>query len=323
MFEWFFAPYEGLLSGVGFLLRNPAECSAVDLLRALTAVLCAAAVARVAAHWIADRRLRRRCPAYSPEEFSSLYALYRKAGALVGIRDLPPLHRYTNERPLVFTTGFFRPAVFLGPSLVDGLEVDELRAVLVHELIHVRRRDNLRAWVNGLLPLGVVVLLLQAITVYLLFFHVPLRFGFVQAGLLIAAVVSLLWGFRSVAWPRVLFRREVSCDNRVVEAVGDPLVVASSLVQVWRLHRASPSRRQSRWLHAHALLSAQPTVAERVRRLIDYRPAPRRVWLTAGRRVVTAVALLWTAMFLWTYHGPDLRTHLAEVGSEISLYHPT
>jgi Zn-dependent protease with chaperone function len=309
MFEWFFAPYEGLLSGLGFLLRNPAECSAVDLLRALTALLCAAVIARVGAHWIADRRLRRRCPAYSPEEFSALHVLYRQAGALVGIRALPPLHRYTDERPLAFTTGFFRPAVFLAPSVVDGLGVDELRAVLVHELIHVRRRDNLRAWINGLLPLGATVLVLQASTLYLLFFHVPLRFGFGQAGLLIAVVASLLWGFRSVAWPRVLFRREVSCDDRVVKAVGDPLVVASSLVQVWRLQRASPTRPRSRWLHAHALLSTQPTVQERVRRLIEYRPPRRRPWLAAARKVLSLSVVVWMVLFLMAYHAPDPPAH--------------
>ncbi len=59
MFEWFFAPYSSLLLGVEFLLRNPAACSAVEVLRALTLLLCAAAGARIGAHCVADWCLRR------------------------------------------------------------------------------------------------------------------------------------------------------------------------------------------------------------------------------------------------------------------------
>ena len=319
MFEWFFAPYANLLVGLEFLLRNPSTCSAVELSRVVTLLLCAAAGARIGAHWIADLRLRRRSPIYGPDEFAGLYDLYREAGALAGVKRLPPLRRQADEHPLAFTTGSIRPAVFLAPALIRALGADELRAVLVHELVHVRRRDNLRAWVDSLLPAGALVLLLQAAVLYALLFSAELRFGFAHAGLLAAAVLGLLWIFRSVAWPRVVFRRELSCDDRVVEALQNPLVVAASLVQVWRLQRALPARRGARWVHAHALLRARPSVENRVRRLIDYRPAPRRPWLTASRRVLAAGALLWTVLFLWSYHGPDGRAGLPGVVAEMPV----
>jgi hypothetical protein len=108
----------------------------------------------------------------------------------------------------------------------------------------------------------------------------------------------------------VVFGRELSCDDRVVEAVRDPLVVAASLVQVWRLQRALPRRPGSRWIHAHPLLRTRPSVEARVRRLIDYRPGPRRAWLTTARRTLAAAALLWTALFLWSYHSSDLSSQL-------------
>jgi Zn-dependent protease with chaperone function len=307
MFEWFFAPYARLLQGVGTLLVVPGDCGApVDVLRALTLLLCAAAGGRIAAHWVADRRLRRRSPVYGPSEFAGLYDLYREAGTQVGMGRLPPLHRHADEAPLAFTTGCFRPAVFLAPALVRSLGADELRAVLVHELVHVRRRDNLRAWLGSLLPIGGVVLLLQVAALYALF-RMEQRLGFAHVGLVVAAVLATLWAFRSVAWPRVVFRREVSCDDRVVEALQNPLVVAASLVQVWRLQRALPRRQGARWLHAHPLLRTRATVEARVRRLIDYRPAPRRVWLTAAGRTLGAAAVLWTSLFLWSYHGADRR----------------
>ena len=322
MFEWFFAPYASLLQGVEFLLRNPAACSAVDMLRALTLFICTGAGARIGAHCVADRRLRKRSPVYAPDEFSGLYDLYREAGTRVGLKRLPPLHRQADQDPLAFTTGCFRPAVFVAPALVRSLGADELRAVLVHELVHVRRRDNLRAWLGSLLPIGALIVLLQAATLYVLFFEVELRFGFAHAAPLAVAVLALLWTFRSVAWPRVVFRRELSCDDRVVEALQNPLVVAASLVKVWRLQRALPGRRGARWIHAHALLPTRPSVEQRVRRLIDYRPDPRRAWRIAALRVLATAALLWTSLFLWTYHGPDVTAQLPETAPALSLTQP-
>jgi hypothetical protein len=108
----------------------------------------------------------------------------------------------------------------------------------------------------------------------------------------------------------VVFGRELSCDDRVVEAVRNPLVVAASLVQVWRLQRALPRRRRARWIHAHPLLRTRPSVEARVRRLLEYRPDPRRAWLAAARRALAAAALLWTSLFLWTYHSSDLSSDL-------------
>ncbi|HZF68352.1 MAG TPA: M48 family metalloprotease [Gemmatirosa sp.] len=316
MFEWFFAPYLRLLLGGTSLLRIPGDCGApVDVLRALTLLLCVAAAARIAAHWIADRRLRRRSPVYGPDEFSGLYARYREAGALVGVKRLPPLHRHDDRGPLAFTTGCFRPAVFLAPALVGALGADELRAVLVHELVHVRRRDTLRTWLGSLLPVGVLVVLLQVTAFYLLV-RMEQRLGFAHVGLIVAAVLALLWTVRSIAWPRVVFRRELACDDRVVAALQNPLVVAASLVQVWRLQRALAPRQGARWVHAHPLLRSRPSVEARVRRLLDYRPDPRHAWRRVARRVLAVGALVWTSLFLWTFHGTDRRGELRETARE-------
>ena len=307
MFEWFFAPYAWLLQGVQTLLVVPGDCGApVDLLRALTLLLCAAGGARIWANRVADRRLRGRSPVYGRDEFSGLYDLYREAGERVGVKRLPPLHRHADEDPLAFTTGCFRPAVFLAPALVRSLGADELRAVLVHELVHVRRRDNLRALLGSLLPIGALVMVLQAAALYALS-QVEPKLGFAHAGLIAAAVLVVLWTFRSVAWPRVVFRRELSCDDRVAEALQNPLLVAASLVHVWRLQRALPRRRGARLVHALPLLRGGPSVEERVRRLIDYRPGPRRARLAAARRTLVAAALLWASLFLGSFHASDAR----------------
>ena len=96
----------------------------------------------------------------------------------------------------------------------------------------------------------------------------------------------------------------------------NPLVVAASLVQVWRRQKALSSRRGARLIHAQPLLRNGPSVEERVRRLIDYRPDPRRAWFTAARRALTAAVLLWASLFLWTYKASDVRVPHADVVSE-------
>ena len=305
MFEWFFAPFTRILLGVKSLLVIPGACGApVDVLRALTLLSLVAAGARVRAHCVANRRLRERSPLYDNDEFPGLYDLYREAAARVGLKRLPPLHRHADEDPLAFTSGCLRPAVFLAPTLVRSLGTEELRAVLVHELVHVRRGDNLRSLIGSLLPVGGLVVVLQVAALYALFW-MNQSLGFSHTGLIVAVVLAALWAFRSIAWPRVVFRRELLCDDRVAEVLQNRLVVADSLVKVWRLQRALPRRGPPRWVHALPLLRTSPTVEHRVRRLIDYMPDPRRTWRTAARRALTTAVLLWTSLFLWSYHRSD------------------
>ena len=101
-----------------------------------------------------------------------------------------------------------------------------------------------------------------------------------------------------------------------MEAVQNPLVVAASLVKVWRLQRAlRPARRGALSPTPTPWSGPAPTVEERVRRLVDYRPGPRRAWLTAARRALAVAAVLWTSLFLWSYHGSDRGAELRAVAS--------
>ena len=86
-----------------------------------------------------------------------------------------------SEGPLV--TGVFRPTIIVPVLLIDPEREDELRAVLLHELAHVRQKDNL--W-----------------------------------GATAAIVTSLFW-FHPLAWLAALrFRAfsEVACDAAVIES---------------------------------------------------------------------------------------------------------
>ncbi|HXO21869.1 MAG TPA: M56 family metallopeptidase [Thermoanaerobaculia bacterium] len=104
----------------------------------------------------------------------------------------------------------FRPVLVLPEGIAEHLTPAELDAVLLHELIHVQRWDNL-------------------------------------VGNLHLTICCLFW-FHPLVWlldHRLLAEREVACDDQVVRLCGQPEVYARGLLKVlrfglgWRLAGAS------------------------------------------------------------------------------------
>lgn len=146
-----------------------------------------------------------------------------------------------------FAGGLLRPYVCFSQHVFDALPPQEREAVIEHELAHLAHLDAL--WMGAL-----------------------------------AIVSDLFWfvpGLR--AWCRaVAAQGEIAADARAVRHGADQLALASALVRVTEIVRASPSL-------APSLVSAEPSLRRRVLRLLDARPAPRlgfgsplgRVLLTA------------------------------------------
>jgi beta-lactamase regulating signal transducer with metallopeptidase domain len=103
--------------------------------------------------------------------------------------------------------GVVRPLILLPPIALSGWTVEQLEMVLLHELAHLRRWDNL-------------VNLLQRFVESLLFFH------------------PVVWWLSS--WVRL--ERELCCDRLVVERLGQPVAYAEMLVA---LSGTSGRRRQA------------------------------------------------------------------------------
>lgn len=95
--------------------------------------------------------------------------------------------------------GVWRPVVALPEGLAASVSDEELEAVLLHELVHVRRCDNL-------------VAALQMVLCCLFWFH------------------PLVW----VLDRRLLAERELACDEHVVATRGEPRTYAEGLLKVVR-----------------------------------------------------------------------------------------
>lgn len=55
-----------------------------------------------------------------------------------------PVYRIDEQFPVAAVVGIFRPRIFVARQAIESLSPEELRAVLEHEIGHVRSRDNLK-----------------------------------------------------------------------------------------------------------------------------------------------------------------------------------
>jgi len=101
--------------------------------------------------------------------------------------------------------GIFRPVLLLPAGVSDYLDPAQLEAILAHEIIHIRRRDNLLA-------------ALQMSVEALFWFH------------------PLVWWLGA----RLLTERERACDEEVLRLGSEPETYAEGILRVCKLCLASP-----------------------------------------------------------------------------------
>jgi len=152
--------------------------------------------------------------------------------------------------------GLFRPAILIPQSLAENFSDEQLRAVLLHELIHLRRRD---VWVNCL----------QALLQIFYWWH------------------PLVW----VANARIRRVREEAVDDAVMLALRDEAeAYAPTLLEVAKLALNRPLVS----LGLVGIMESRYALRQRIERLVDFR-APRHAGLTLvsllGILAFTAVAV--------------------------------
>ncbi|HKY06265.1 MAG TPA: M56 family metallopeptidase, partial [Blastocatellia bacterium] len=184
----------------GFAVGGPRVASSStghnELFCALTIIWVTGCGVSLAFWWRRRREFSKSLgSAYRAAEGREAEALMRARRRLDTKVDLEILLSPEAVEPGVWRTS--RPRIVLPEKMADSLTDAELEAVILHELVHVARRDNLTASLHMFL-------------------------------------CCLLW-FHPVVWlldRRLLAERERACDEKVIALGGAPGVYAQSLLKV-------------------------------------------------------------------------------------------
>lgn len=148
--------------------------------------------------------------------------------------------------------GFFAPTVIVPNWFLEEMSPEELRHVLLHELAHLRRRDD---WTN----------LLQKIIKAFIFFH-----------------PSAWWMEQQLS-----LEREIACDDAVLAQAATPQDYALCLKRV-----AEKSFMRRKLALAQAIFTRMRQLSLRMARILDVdRPGTTRLWRPAVP-IVVAVAIV-------------------------------
>ena len=161
-----------------------------------------------------------------------------------GIR-LPPVVVPPHQGPTAFTVGLIRPSILVSKAMVELLDDEELETVLAHEAAHVSRQDNWLGWLS--FALRVVS-----------FYNPVVQFTYHSIGHDVERV----------------------CDSEAGRVTGKPLALASALIKVHMVSRAS-ARSHAGWRYRISQRAAG--LENRARRTLVEDRAERLVHPEAAR----------------------------------------
>ncbi len=211
------------------------------------------------------RKLRASCIAIDPKALDPLLR-----ATLQAFQSVRSVELCQSDRLHVPTAiGFLEPLVVIPAWAMKELSTAELNSILIHELAHLRRRDD---WTN----------LAQQVLKALLFFH------------------PAVWWIEN----KLALEREMACDDAVLAATANPKGYAQCLVAL-----AEKSFMRRGLAMAQAAVNRIHQTSLRVSQILDVnRPGATRVWKPALYSVAafSAVCLvsLSRAPELVTFEGP-------------------
>jgi hypothetical protein len=202
------------------------------------AVIAGAALLRVGVGLWQLRKLRAACPVVDPEILDPVLR-----GTLQEFQSVRSVTLCQSDRLRVPTAiGFLQPVVVVPAWALQELSTAELNSILIHELAHLRRRDD---WTN----------LAQQILKALLFFH------------------PAVWWIES----QLSLEREMACDDTVLATTSDPRGYAQCLISV-----AEKSFMRRGLALAQAAVNRMRQTSLRVAQILDVnRSGAIRIWKPA------------------------------------------
>lgn len=263
------AALTAVFMGIGFLIGGQSG---------MVIALIIAGVMNLFAYWNSDKMVLSMYGAREVEERSApeLYALVRQLAAAAEI-PMPRVFVMENPQPNAFATGRNpeHAAVAATTGILRLLNARELRAVLGHELTHVRNRDILTSTVTASIA-GAVSTLAQ--------------FGMFFGGRddgnrnpVLALLVLILAPIAAMLIQLAISRaREYEADRGGAEISGDPRSLADALAKIERYAKglpletaeAHPATAQMMIINPLSgggiagLFATHPPTEERIRRLL-------------------------------------------------------
>jgi heat shock protein HtpX len=243
--------------------------------------LLIAAVFNLGMYWFSDR-IALRVSRARPVSEQEAPELYRTVGELAGRAGVPApsLYLISSEQPNAFATGRSpkHSAVAVTQGLLAHMPPAQVRAVLAHELAHIRNRDVLVTTIAAMLGAAIA-----AIANWLQFSFLfggddddsPLGFVGAIAAILLAPLAAMLLQLA------VSRQREYLADATAARFLGEGEPLASALETLRRGVEAFPMRVNpatealyiANPLSArgmNALFSTHPPLEERIRRLREW-----------------------------------------------------
>jgi beta-lactamase regulating signal transducer with metallopeptidase domain len=210
------------------------------------AVVAAAALLRVMVGLRQVHRIRRNSEAVDPERLGT------EVKACINGFPRAVTLRTSDQVEVPAAIGFLRPAVVIPRWFQEEMSAVELQQVVLHELTHLRRRDD---WSN----------LAQKIIKAVLFFH------------------PFVWWVEQ----RLSLEREMACDDAVLAQSASPRRYAECLA---RLAEKTLVRRKISL--AQAVVGRMRQLSLRIAQILDAnRPGSTRIWKPAVPMVLAAAAL--------------------------------
>jgi heat shock protein HtpX len=239
-----------------------------------------ALVMNVGSYWFSDKLVLKMYGA-QPAEGTELNAIVEELAARGGM-PVPKVYLIESDQPNAFATGRNpqNAAVAATTGLMRRLNRDEVRAVLAHELGHVKNRDSLTMTITAVLA-GAIGMLAQS----LFFFG-----GFggrdrdAPLGGIGALLVMLLAPIAAMLVQLAISRsREYEADRAGAEISGHPRALASALHKISNAAAEIPNPRAEQHpasahlfiinpLHgsgADNLFSTHPSTENRIARLME------------------------------------------------------
>lgn len=288
------------ISVVGFLLLGWLVSDPPGLLVIATAFIVGVFVAAYMGYRAGTFRLIASLEAHEipPQRAPELFRRLDRLCLQMGVAR-PPLLVASLDAPNALTVGGPRQgAVVIDWSLLELLTIDELEAILAHELAHMERGDTFinTLVLTGMRSLsGLLLLLLLPIAIFLAGLDRSVGWfagrpgstlGFVRAfHWLVLLVLGIVFGVLTLGYLAYSRRQEYVADRRAGEVTGKPVALARALA---KLHHANDPRggllsvlyTHDRHHERHPFLSTHPPVDARIDRLLaqaDQRTSHHRI----------------------------------------------